>query len=295
MPYIKVIKTKAYFKRYQVKFRRRRENKTDYKARKAMVVQDKTKYNSPKYRLVVRFTNSDIICQIVYATLKSDKVMSAAYAHELTNYGVKGGQTNYAAAYATGLLCARRILQKLNLDKVYIGQEKVDGKKFIVKPVEGQNRPFNVILDVGLKRTTTGARVFSAMKGAADGGLRIPHSNTRFVGFNAEKEKFDPSILRKHIFGQHVAEYMRLLKSENPDKFSKQFSVYIKNGIGPDDIEKMWENAHKQIRTDPSHKAKPKKENVVHKRFHKKKINRKQRQNRVNQLMAGQRKAVAAQ
>ncbi len=55
MPFVKVQKTKAYFKRYQVKFRRRREGKTDYRARKRLITQDKNKYNSPKYRLVVRF------------------------------------------------------------------------------------------------------------------------------------------------------------------------------------------------------------------------------------------------
>ena len=34
----------------QVKFRRRREGKTDYFARKRLVIQDKNKYNTPKYR-----------------------------------------------------------------------------------------------------------------------------------------------------------------------------------------------------------------------------------------------------
>ena len=29
-----------------------------------LVTQDKNKYNTPKYRLVVRFTNKDIICQV---------------------------------------------------------------------------------------------------------------------------------------------------------------------------------------------------------------------------------------
>jgi len=53
----KNIKTKAYHKRYQVKWRRRREGKTDYYARKRLISQDKRKYNSPKYRMVVRFTN----------------------------------------------------------------------------------------------------------------------------------------------------------------------------------------------------------------------------------------------
>ena len=57
MGYIKVLKTSAYHKRYQVKYRRRREGKTDYQARKRLVVQDKNKFNSPKYRFVVRTTN----------------------------------------------------------------------------------------------------------------------------------------------------------------------------------------------------------------------------------------------
>ena len=55
--FVKVQKDKAYFKRYQPKFKRRREGKTDYFARKRLCVQDKNKYNTPKYRLVVRITN----------------------------------------------------------------------------------------------------------------------------------------------------------------------------------------------------------------------------------------------
>jgi len=40
------------------------EGKTDYQARKQLVIQDKSKYNTPKYRMIVRFTNKDIICQV---------------------------------------------------------------------------------------------------------------------------------------------------------------------------------------------------------------------------------------
>ena len=103
------MKNKAYFKRYQVKFRRRREGKTDYYARKRLVVQDKNKYNTPKYRMIVRSSNKDICCQIAYARLDGDKIVAAAYSHELPNFGVKVGLTNYAAAYCTGLLLARRV------------------------------------------------------------------------------------------------------------------------------------------------------------------------------------------
>uniref|UniRef100_A0A8D2ADE1 60S ribosomal protein L5 n=1 Tax=Sciurus vulgaris TaxID=55149 RepID=A0A8D2ADE1_SCIVU len=59
MGFVKVVKNKAYFKRYQVKFRRRREGKTDYY--KCLVIQDKNKYDTPKYRMIVHVTNRDII------------------------------------------------------------------------------------------------------------------------------------------------------------------------------------------------------------------------------------------
>uniref|UniRef100_A0AAR2LXZ0 Ribosomal protein L5a n=1 Tax=Pygocentrus nattereri TaxID=42514 RepID=A0AAR2LXZ0_PYGNA len=88
---------KAYFKRYQVKYRRRREGKTDYFARKRLVIQDKNKYNTPKYRMIVRFSNRDIVCQIAYAKIEGDVIVCAAYSHELPKYGVSVGLTNYAA------------------------------------------------------------------------------------------------------------------------------------------------------------------------------------------------------
>lgn len=40
------------------------EGKTDYFARKRLVIQDKNKYNTPKYRMIVRSSNRDIICQV---------------------------------------------------------------------------------------------------------------------------------------------------------------------------------------------------------------------------------------
>lgn len=129
--FVKVQKDKAYFKRYQPKFKRRREGKTDYFARKRLCVQDKNKYNTPKYRLVVRITNKDIIAQVAYARLQGDVVICAAYSHELPRYGVTVGLTNYASAYCTGLLIGRRILQKFGLDSMYEGQIEVDGDEFL--------------------------------------------------------------------------------------------------------------------------------------------------------------------
>uniref|UniRef100_A0AAQ4REG5 Ribosomal protein L5 n=1 Tax=Gasterosteus aculeatus aculeatus TaxID=481459 RepID=A0AAQ4REG5_GASAC len=173
--FVKVVKNKAYFKRYQVKFRRRREGKTDFFARKRLVVQDKNKYNTPKYRMIVRFSNRDICCQIAYAKIEGDMIVCAAYSHELPKYGISVGLTNYAAAYTTGLLVARRLLHKFGLDKVYEGQVEVTGDEFNVESVDGQPGAFTCYLDAGLARTTTGNKVFGALKGAVDGGLSIPH------------------------------------------------------------------------------------------------------------------------
>ena len=67
MGFVKVVKNKAYFKRYQVKFRRRQEGKTDYYAQKRLVIQDKNKYNTSNYRMIIHVTNkryhlSDCLC-----------------------------------------------------------------------------------------------------------------------------------------------------------------------------------------------------------------------------------------
>lgn len=72
--------------------------------------------------------------------------------------------TNYAATYATGLLLARRLLQKFNLDKTYTGAEEATGEDYNVEADDEGPRPFTALLDTGLKRTSTGSKVFAALK-----------------------------------------------------------------------------------------------------------------------------------
>jgi large subunit ribosomal protein L5e len=286
MGFVKVVKNKAYFMRYQVKYRRRREGKTDYYARKRLITQDKNKYNSPKYRLVVRFSNKDVICQIIHSKLVGDFVLSSAYAHELSRYGMPVGLNNYAAAYATGLLLARRVLAKLGLADKYQGNQKVDGNDYNVEALASGPKPFFALLDVGLARTTTGNKVFAALKGTTDGGIEVPHSETRFVGFDSEGKKLNADILRKYIFGGHVKEYMERMKTENPSKYDKHFSHYVKNKINPKDLEATWAKVHKAIRADPAHKPSTKEKPKTQKRFSKAKISLSQRKDRVRQKLA---------
>merc|ERR1712228_636705 len=216
---------------------------------------DKNKYNTPKYRLVVRITNKDIIAQVAYARLQGDVVICAAYAHELPRYGVAVGLTNYAAAYATGLLIGRRILQKFGLDTMYEGQIEVDGDEFYEEADKEEKASFRCYLDTGLAGSSTGARIFGVLKGAADAGLDIPHSPKRFPGFS--EGKLDASVHKKHIMGGHVAEYMDSLEEENEEAFKRQFSRYLKNGIDSEGIEDMYVKAHAAIRADPAAKSAP--------------------------------------
>jgi large subunit ribosomal protein L5e len=262
------------------------EGKTDYYARKRLVVQDKNKYNSPKYRLVVRISNKDITAQIVAAKIQGDVVICQANAHELPRYGVKLGLTNYAAAYCTGLLLARRVLKQLKLDKTYEGQKEVDGEQFNVEDEDDQPGALRAFLDVGLARTSTGARVFGVMKGACDGGVDVPHSTKRFPGYDSESKEFSAEVHRNHIFGLHVAQYMRTLQEEDEEAYKRQFSRYIKEGITADNIEELYKKAHANIRANPDRvkaakKDAAKKEADKPKRFNKKKLTLAARKNKI--------------
>ncbi|ETN73981.1 hypothetical protein RB195_017191 [Necator americanus] len=279
---VRVIKNKAFFKRFQVKHKRRRQGKTDYYARTRLTKQDKNKYNTPKYRLVARFTNKDIVAQIAYSKIEGDVIVTAAYSHELPNYGIKVGLTNYAAAYATGLLLARRHLKNLQLDKTFRGQDDVNGEYFVVEEENGR-RPFKAVLDVGLSRTTTGCKIFGVMKGVVDGGIDIPHSETRFFGYDSETKKYDAEAHRDRIFGKHVADYMRLLREEDEEAYKRQFSQFIVNGVEPDDLEQMYKNAHDAIRRNPDHIAKPKKTIRKPKSYRKHKISLNERKKRIEE------------
>jgi len=249
---VAIQKNKPYFKRFQTKFRRRREGKTDYQARKFLTIQAKNKFNTPKYRLVIRATNRDVIAQVTYSRMQGDIVICAAYAHELKNYGLDVGLTNYAAHYCTGLLLARRLLAKFKLDKLYVGQTEVDGDEYNVEPDdEGGPGPFRCYLDTGLTRTTTGNKVFGALKGAVDGGLDIPHSMKRFPGYDSESDNFDAETHCKYIFGGNVGEYMDHLKEDDEEAYNRQFAKYVKLGIGSDALEALYEKVHEAIRADP--------------------------------------------
>mmetsp|Transcript_99186 Transcript_99186/g.175895 ORF Transcript_99186/g.175895 Transcript_99186/m.175895 type:complete len:317 (+) Transcript_99186:94-1044(+) len=256
MAFVKVLKNKAFFKRYQVKKRRRREGKTDFQARRKMVRQDKNKFNNKKYRLIVRLTNKRVICQIAYATIAGDCIVAQATSSELHKFGIPCGLKNYGAAYATGLLVARRTLKNFGLNETFKGKEEIDGEEYHIEDEDTEQRPFKAILDVGIRRTCVGARMWGALKGAVDGGLHVPHSAKNFPGFKPAEEKgqdpeYDAEAHKERIFGGHVKEYMEMLQEEDPTKYEAHFSKFIENDIDAEKLEEMYSEAHEKIKEDP--------------------------------------------
>jgi len=100
-----------------------------------------------------------------------------------------------------------------------------------------------------------------------DGGLDIPHSDKRFAGFKKDEKQLDAEIHRKYIFGGHVADYMKSLGDEEPEKFQTHFSEYIKKGISADDMETLYKKVHAAIRADPSMAKSSKEAPKTHKRY----------------------------
>ena len=73
--------------RYSLPFRRRREQRTDYKLRRSLLT-------SGRHRAVVRLTNKFVYVQVAEAKLQGDYVKASASSRELVKMGWKGGTGN---------------------------------------------------------------------------------------------------------------------------------------------------------------------------------------------------------
>lgn len=129
--------------RYRVQYRRRREKKTDYAARRILATAEHP-------RFVVRISNQNILVQVIKSEIKGDYVISYASSHNLYDFGWLGNKKNSTAAYLIGLIAGKKALS--------IGIETVN-------------------LDIGLSRATKGSKIFAVVKGATDAGLNIPNDS----------------------------------------------------------------------------------------------------------------------
>ncbi len=182
---------------YTVPYRRKREGKTDYKKRMKMLLGSKT-------RLVVRKSLKHILIQLIEFQPNGDKILFSAHSIELEKHGWKGGTNNTSAAYLTGMLLAKKIKNKMDC-----------------------------VLDIGQYTSVKGSILYSAARGAADGGLNIPLS-----------KEVVPSPQR--IRGEHVANYAKHLKA-HVEKYQKQFSAYLSAKLDPETLPTHFDQIKSKI------------------------------------------------
>lgn len=136
----------------KVKYRRRREGKTDYKARLILL-------KSGMPRVVIRKTGHYIIIQMVSSREAQDSVLLAVSSKELLDFKwpskLAGSLKSVPAAYLAGFMFGSRIKK---------------AKKDIKK----------AILDIGLNRSTKGSRIYAAVKGMLDAGVDLGCSKEMF-------------------------------------------------------------------------------------------------------------------
>lgn len=133
--------------RYRVPFRRRREGRTDYRARLRLL-------KSGRPRAVVRFSRGRVLVALTTYHPEGDRILAAAESRELTRIGFPSGRSvSTPASYLTGYLAGLRA-RAAGADAA--------------------------VLDVGLRRPTKGGRLMGALRGLLDAGLTIPHGEERF-------------------------------------------------------------------------------------------------------------------
>ena len=137
--------------------RRRREGKTDYKARLNLL-------KSRLPRIVIRRTNRYVIVQYIKSKEAQDSVIVTVNSKELLKYGweKEGSLKSVPACYLTGLILGQKIKKT----------EKKENK---------------AIFDIGLARNIKKSRSYAVLKGLIDTGIDIKHEETIFPDENRIK------------------------------------------------------------------------------------------------------------
>lgn len=218
---------------YRVPYRRRREGKTDYQARKALVL-------SRVPRFVVRGSLKHMTVQIAEAQPDGDRIITSAYSRELIKtYGWQANCGNMPSAYLTGFLCGLRAVSK-------------DIKK--------------AILDIGLFSPTKGSRIFAALKGALDAGVEIPcdkeklPNDKQISGQLIAEYAQQLSASEQETYHKQFSQYLKekLQPEQLPEHFSQTKEKIVESFKPPEERKKEPESKAKPKEKPSAKAAKPK-------------------------------------
>jgi len=94
------------------------------------------------------------------------------------------------------------------------------------------------LLDIGLKSSSKGSKLYAALKGLVDSGLQVPHSTNNLP----------PD---ERLTGGHVSVYAKSLAAESADVYKKRFSGYLRRGLKPEELSTHFQQVKQQIMSVP--------------------------------------------
>ncbi|MEX2684929.1 MAG: 50S ribosomal protein L18 [Candidatus Sigynarchaeota archaeon] len=171
---------------YRVPFRRRREGRTNYYARKSLLT-------SGRSRIVIRPSSKNVIAQVTDAKLKGDMIRAAASSKMLQKeFKWEYGTGNLPCAYLTGYLL---------------------GKKALKAGIT------NGIADIGLRTHIN--RTWAVLKGVIDAGIEVPADEDIFPDEDRLNGKHIESYAKQIKDAAKEAGKDGVIKSASQFQFSK--------------------------------------------------------------------------
>jgi len=131
---------------YNVPFRRKREQKTDYNKRLKLL-------RSQEKRFIVRLSNTLVRVQVIDYKIDGDLTLLSITSSKLKEFGWNHSIKNTSAIYLTALLAG-----------VMCKEKKIE----------------KVIFDTGVKNFKSKSRIYAALKGVVDSGVNCPHDPKAF-------------------------------------------------------------------------------------------------------------------
>jgi len=179
-------------------FKRRRNKKTDYKKRLALL-------KSEKVRVVVKRSLNYIHIQFIKYEKQGDKIILEETSKNLKKYGWQGHKANLPSAYLTGLMAGFAALKK--------GVSEA-------------------VLDLGLNTSIKGNAIYAAVIGIKDSGVKIPMNKEvpreRIEGKHISEYAKKMKQNDQEKFNKQFSDYIKA--GFEPEKLNEHF-VQIKNKI----------------------------------------------------------------
>ena len=176
---------------YTVKYRRKREVRTNYKKRLALL-------KSRMPRLIIRKSNNALTLQVAEYHPDGDKILFSFVSTNLEKFNWKFSKKSLPASYLSGLALGKMIKQ-----------HKIE----------------NLVVDLGLQVPHQKSKLYAAIKGIIDAGVNL---NVDEKVFPSEERLNGTHIVNNNVTSFTGYEKKKLNKNQMPEIFNEVKNTIMK-------------------------------------------------------------------